>query len=89
MFKIGDKIKCIHTISEREGGPKIGEIFIVTSIDSRSVGFRLNRLRSFYGEGIISGKIPNWGLANFIKVKEINNKYEWLDAVRENFKDGY
>lgn len=65
-FKKGDRIICIESISERNGGPRKGEIFIVTSINFSYIGFPLDRLTdSTYHQDTINGYRPNWGASNF------------------------
>ncbi len=69
-FKIGDKIRCIKSISEDEGGPSIGETFIVTSVDEDNyVGFPLQRLHRNYSDKIKDGSETNWGGSCFKLVR--------------------
>lgn len=66
-FKVGDRVKCIESISTYHNGPEAGEIFIVTSVNGSYIGFPLERLRSHkvYQLSTINGTTPNWGVGNF------------------------
>ena len=66
-FQVGDKIKCIESITDHEGGPKKGEEFIITSYNdsNNGIGIKLPRLSKMYSEGIKNGTVPNWGVSCF------------------------
>lgn len=90
MFKVGDKVICIDSISSECGGPITGEFFIVTSIGVDSIGFPLLRLTHNYHNNIKTGKVPNWGNQCFKLIsnrKQPTNEIEWLDQVQQNFKE--
>lgn len=78
-FKIGDKISCILAISEEAGGPKVGEEFVVSSIDTYSVGFPLPRLTKAYNHNVLKGIWPNWGYAGFKLVPETASATKYDD----------
>lgn len=78
-FKVGDKVKCISSISANSGGPKVGQEFIITSIEDRDsknyyIGFKLNSYKA--KPDIQSGKVPNWGSSCF-KLIPATKHYKW------------
>lgn len=91
MFKIGDKVKCITSISERDGGPRVGEVYKVVSANENHIGVYCPRIMSghSYSIDIKHGFRPNWGNQCFILIEKppIKNDIEWLDRVQSNFKD--
>lgn len=66
-FQVGDKVKCIESISEWDGGPKKGEEFTIISFkdSSNGVGISLPRLGKAYSEKVRNGTDPNWGSSCF------------------------
>lgn len=85
-MKIGDKVRCIKSISAEHGGPRKGEVFKITSIsrDGRTIGFELLRLKSIYTFGTIIGTSPNWGADHFQVIKntwKVTFKYK-INEVR-------
>lgn len=82
MFKPGDKVICINNgiipgLSQAtfEDMLTIGKKYIVLKAFETTIRLEDLTSHSFYNE-------------RFKLVKEITNEYEWLDAVRENFKNG-
>jgi Domain of unknown function (DUF5664) len=70
MFKVGDKVKCVKSISPGEGGPKTGEIFTVTAVEGPFIGFVLSRLDDSYSAFIKRGVSTNWHSLSFELVKD-------------------
>ena len=71
-FKVGDRVKCISSIDEENGGPKEGEFYTITAIDSGWIGFVIptyTNNRSGYGTLIQKGA-ANWGEQYFKLVEK-------------------
>lgn len=60
-FEVGDLVECIVDFNAGKfGEPRIGERFIVTSIEDDSIGFKLERLSSRYKPEVKLGKYAIW-----------------------------
>lgn len=71
-FKIGDKVRCISSISSKDNGPIKGEEFIVTVVDHSHIGFPLERLKhECYSNNTRKGLNANWGSKSFELVNNI------------------
>lgn len=69
-FKVGDKVRCIRTISAEMNGPLAGQTFQVISVDYSDIGIKT----PFYNykncpkpelNNIRNGTLPNWHYSCF------------------------
>lgn len=78
-FKIGDKVRCVSSISPNDNGPIKNEIYTITSVNDNYIGFPLKDLPIYYDTDVKSGKCPNWGVHCFQLVESSTTKhYKWL-----------
>lgn len=90
-FKVGDKVRCIESISLGYGGPRKGDVYEVISVWDGYIGIYLQHLDSFkYEPDVISGKKSNWGFSKFELVTETTKKYyKWKICIEFNTPQGY
>lgn len=83
-FKIGDKVRCIDSISEKIGGPQKGQEFIVTAVDNAGcsyIGFKIDTYTK--NPKIQSGKYANWGASCFELLEQSTTKhYKWNITIQ-------
>jgi hypothetical protein len=87
-FKVGDKVRCIKSISLHAGGPQKGAVFTVTAVDPRLtnyIGFPCPSYNSGTSDSKQKkeGLVPNWSIDCFELVKQTTTKhYKWkINAI--------
>lgn len=68
-FKVGDRVRCIKSISADLNGPYNGQIFEIISVDGNAIGisvpfYKLTETGLWY-HGIREGLTPNWHYSAF------------------------
>ncbi len=77
-MKVGATVVCKRGISEKAGGPRTGEKFVIKSMNNSHLGFPLQRLDHNYNERVKEGTYPNWGISEFEVISIMSRRLvEW------------
>lgn len=85
-FKVGDRVKCIGSISLNVNGPEKGKHYRVVSVGLDSIGIYLPNCKYDYNTKM--GIHANWGSSCFVLSNKPITETDYLDAIKENFSDG-
>jgi hypothetical protein len=84
MFKVGDRVKCTRNFIR---GPSKNKVYIITSVTKCTSDHHLHfGIDYWLGFKEFSDGKATWGNVGFRLDKQLN-EIEWLDQVRDNFKE--